>query len=184
METAQKFAMMQTYELLIDDNNRIDWYYMIAHNFARPRAKVFMWLICQNRLATKVRMKNMGLLQHTTCQLCNKDEEDLDHLMFKCPATAHIWMDMKRWLNIDQNQHIHLDWLKRMAKGKGWKNQFVKAAATEACYGIWMYRNSTIFDNKGSYSDIHRITRNVCDSIVYRGWRKPKLRKHIVNILM
>ncbi|XP_058734106.1 uncharacterized protein LOC131605815 [Vicia villosa] len=184
MKVQKKFSMMRVYDVLIDDNTRTDWYHLLAHNFARPRAKVIMWLVCLNRLPTKVRLKNMGILQSSNCQLYNNEEEDLEHLMYNCSETAQVWIDTLKWMNMDIHQQVTLDWLKKIAKGKGWKNHVFKVVATEACYGIWMYRNSKIFENKGSYSDMHRVTRNIVDSIVYRGWMKPKYRKHIVNILM
>ncbi|XP_058740819.1 uncharacterized protein LOC131613141 [Vicia villosa] len=184
MRNQKKFSMMKVYNLLIKDKNRVDWYHMMAHNFASPRAKVVLWLVCQNRLLTKVRMKNMGMLQNTICEMCKEEDEDLDHLMFKCKGTSTIWQEILKWLDVKIDNNIDMAWIKRNYKGKGWQNALLKAAVTEVFYEIWMYRKSKIFGNKRFYRDIQGVIRNTIDSIVYKGWMKPKYRNHIVNILM
>ncbi|XP_058725886.1 uncharacterized protein LOC131597192 [Vicia villosa] len=165
MRNQRKFSMMKVYNLLIEDDNRVDWYHMMAHNFARPRAKVILWL-------------------NTICDMCKEDDEDLDHLMFKCKGTFTIWQEILKWLDMKMDHNIDMAWIKRKSKGKGWPNALLKAATTEVLYGIWMYRNSMIFGNKRSYRDTQCVIRNIIDSIVYRGWMKSKYRNHIVNILM
>lgn len=76
--------MMKVYNALIEDNNKVDQYHMMNHNIVRPRAKVIMWLVCQDELPTKNRLKRFGMMQHTKCDVCEEDEENMDHLMFKC----------------------------------------------------------------------------------------------------
>lgn len=86
----RKFKTMQVYNALIEDNNKVDWYHMMHHNIARPRVKVIMWLVFQDRLPTKSILKRLDLLQHTNCELCEEDEETMAHLMFNCKGTANI----------------------------------------------------------------------------------------------
>ncbi|XP_058726531.1 uncharacterized protein LOC131597889 [Vicia villosa] len=136
MSTQRKFSMMQVYEVLIEDRNRVDWYHMMTHNFARPRAKVIMWLVCQDRLPTKTSLKHFGLLQHTNCEFCNEEEEDLEHLMFNCKETTSIWQMILSWPEIKENRKIDLNWIKRKTKGKGWKMGPLKATIAEVFYGI------------------------------------------------
>ncbi|XP_058749859.1 uncharacterized protein LOC131622854 [Vicia villosa] len=124
------------------------------------------------------------MAQNTICDLCKEDSEDLEHLMFKCKATVPIWHELFEWMKIPLATNLDMDWIRRKSKGKGWPNVLVKAASTEIVYGIWMYRNSMIFGNKGSYRDIQSVIKSTIDSLVYRGWMKPKHRNHIVNILM
>ncbi|XP_058782915.1 uncharacterized protein LOC131657547 [Vicia villosa] len=184
MRNQRQFSMMKIYNILIEDNVRVEWYHMMTHNFARPRAKVILWLICQNRLFTKTRMAKMGMLQNTLCDLCKEDNEDLDHLLFKCKSTFVIWQGIFKWMDMKLESNLDMAWIKRKSKGKGWPNILLKAAATVVFYGIWMYRNSMIFGSKGSYRDTHSVIRFIIDSLVYRGWMKPKYRNHLVNILM
>ncbi|XP_058758318.1 uncharacterized protein LOC131631539 [Vicia villosa] len=98
-----KFKMMQVYNALIEDSNKVNWYHMMQHNIARPRANVIMWLVSQDRLPTKTRLKRFGLLQLTNCELCDEDEETMTHLMFNCKGTISIWSKILNWLDINDN---------------------------------------------------------------------------------
>jgi hypothetical protein len=184
MITCRKFNMMQVYKVMIEDNCRFEWYGIISHNFARPRAKVISWLACQDRLPTKARLMKFNLLQHAMCEKCHNVEEDRDHVLFVCKDSMSIWNKILSWLNMQIQQNMSMDWIKRNIKGKGWRKRVLKAAVTETIYGLWMFRNSKIFGNSGKYSDIENVTKAIMDAIVYRGWMIPIVRKNIVELLM
>lgn len=63
-----KFQMMKVYNALTKESNGMDWYHIMNHNIAKPRAKVIMWLVCQERLPIKNRLNRVGMLQHTNCE--------------------------------------------------------------------------------------------------------------------
>ncbi|XP_058755662.1 uncharacterized protein LOC131628873 [Vicia villosa] len=184
MAALGKFKMMKVYEALKQESNTVEWYQVLAHNFARPRAKTILWLACQDRLPTKTRFKKFGILQHSLCELCNKADEDRDHILFECQDSKSIWSTVLDWMKVQVPSRLDLTWILRKSKGKGWKMGILKAVITETCYNIWMYRNSKIFGEEGIVRDRQLVTRNITDTIVYRGWMKPKYRTHIVNNLM
>jgi hypothetical protein len=87
-------------------------------------------------------------------------------------------------MNVDHiplEWHDELQWITRHSKGKGWRAQLLKVAAAETIYMLWKHRNDTCFDN-----NIHNtnIDEDIINTIVYRGWRCTKLRKHIALMLI
>lgn len=82
--------MKQLYGKVIEAERDVNWSHMIQHNAARLSAIVCLWLICHERLATKERLKHLGLLQDDLCSLCNTTVEDLNHLLIKCIITNNI----------------------------------------------------------------------------------------------
>jgi hypothetical protein len=74
-----------------------------------------------------------------------------------------------------------LRWITRLSKGKGWKAQLLKSAAAETIYTFWNYRNDVCFGTR-IYNT--KIDIEIINTIVYRGWRSPKLREHIAHLLI
>ncbi|XP_058760743.1 uncharacterized protein LOC131634090 [Vicia villosa] len=184
MIAQEKFHMMKVYSMLMGDDSRIVWYHLMSHNFARPRAKVTLWLAIQDRLPTKKRLHKLGQIQDTTCALCGVAEESVDHLLFHCRHTVSLWDRLLEWLDIQTVGMKNINWIKRITKGKGQNKGILKAVLTEVVYSIWIYRNKRIFDSVMDNRDIQCMARDIIDTLVYRGWQKPKYRKIIVNTLM
>ncbi|KAL5134431.1 Transposon TX1 uncharacterized protein [Glycine soja] len=122
----RKFSMKQVYMELVEDHNRADWFSLLRYNRARPRANVTLWLACQNRLATKTRLKNMNLIQCSLYSLCKEQDEDLDHLMFSCRVTKAIWLEVLKWILITHLKcgGMKLDGLCNIRKEKDGKGKF------------------------------------------------------------
>ncbi|KAH1253271.1 putative ribonuclease H protein [Glycine max] len=180
----RKFSMKQVYMELVEDHNRADWFRLLRYNRARPRANVTLWLSCQNRLATKTRLKNMNMIQCSLCSLCKEQDEDLDHLMFSCRVTKAIWLEVLKWMDIDHTPQMWRDevrWVMQYTKGKGWKRGILKLAFSEVVYGIWIYRNRVVFENDNVNTS---IAQSIMDTIVHRGWHYPKYRAHIATMLV
>ena len=56
-----------------------------------PRVRTLIWRICRNCLPTRTRLRDKGVNCATVCALCNVDEEDSLHLLFRCPGSRNIW---------------------------------------------------------------------------------------------
>ncbi|XP_058746394.1 uncharacterized protein LOC131619300 [Vicia villosa] len=174
------------YEQLMLEEEQVNWCHLIQHNGARPRAIVCLWLVCHNRLATKARLKRLGLLHEDCCNLCEDHKEDIDHLLTKCKVTRNIWQDVLSWLEVKRNpQHWQeeMKWILQNTKGKSFRASMLKIAVAETVHGIWRFRNEYTFGlntNKDSSTVVHRII----ESIVFRGWLKDKFRKKLALLMM
>ena len=63
------------------------------------KAELFLWLVLQGRINTKVRLYSLNLLSNsdTRCVFCNQEDEDLSHLLFNC---IYVWRFWCRCCNI------------------------------------------------------------------------------------
>ncbi|XP_058726343.1 uncharacterized protein LOC131597679 [Vicia villosa] len=123
MKSRGKFTMKLLYDQLSKDAETVDWSHIIQHNAARPRAVVCLWLVYHSRLATKSRLKRLGLLQEDSCSLCNEHVEDIDHLLINCSVTKHVWKEVLDWLEVKHKPgqwQEEKKWIVQNTKGKGY----------------------------------------------------------------
>ncbi|XP_058727002.1 uncharacterized protein LOC131598414 [Vicia villosa] len=178
--------MKLLYDQLAKGDETVDWSHIIQHNAARPRAVVCLWLVYHCRLATKSRLKRLGMLQEDVCGLCNEHVEDIDHLLINCGVTKHVWPAILEWLEVKHKPglwQVEKKWVVHNTKGKGFHSYMLKIAIAETVYGLWTYRNKCVFDT-GAKEDATQIVPRIIDSIVYRGWLKVKYRKKIGLLMM
>jgi hypothetical protein len=52
---------------------------------------IFAWLVLHNRLSTRERLANKGVISEATCPFGCNTKENLAHLLFHCPHTSSVW---------------------------------------------------------------------------------------------
>ncbi|XP_058766314.1 uncharacterized protein LOC131639889 [Vicia villosa] len=143
----QKFNICKVYKLFQDCTQKPGWRNMVMGNNARSRAIFILWLVCQDRLATKDRLHIFEMIGDTDCCFCS-DEESTNHLFFKCHVTRKIWSEILDWIHFCRNPedwHEDIKWLTYHTKGKGAKVAVLKMAVTETVYELWNLRNNKVF---------------------------------------
>ena len=66
-----------------------------------PRIKIFLWQCGHKRLSTLALLKHCSINIGSSCQWCWLDEEDQEHLFFRCSLEKIGWLVLKRWLEVD-----------------------------------------------------------------------------------
>ncbi|XP_058783000.1 uncharacterized protein LOC131657645 [Vicia villosa] len=186
MQTIGKFSMKRMYESLVPVVPTVSWSSLIQHNQARPRAVVCLWLACQDRLATKVRLKRIGILQSEFCSFCNEAPEDFNHLLIDCRICSVVWKNVLQWLQVRHtpcNWLEEITWLTSNTRGKGFMQNMLKLSIAETVYGLWIYRNTNIFDRE-NVDNTDSVARKIVDMIVQRGWMKPKHRNKLALLML
>ncbi|KAK1357134.1 hypothetical protein POM88_050390 [Heracleum sosnowskyi] len=83
-----------------------DWIGKIRHPYAIPRCSITLWLALKNRLLTKDRMINFGMLvTNGNCVLCHCMLETAQHLFMDCPYTSALltgilWPIVNKWQDL------------------------------------------------------------------------------------
>ncbi|XP_058783429.1 uncharacterized protein LOC131658112 [Vicia villosa] len=186
MQAKGKFTMKTMYDKLIPDVPTVSWSRLIQHNQERPRAIVSLWLACQDRMATKVRLKRIRLLQNDLCSFCNEAPEDFNHLLIDCRIGSEVWKNVIQWLQVRHtpcNWQEELNWLVNSTRGKGFMQTMIKLSIAETVYGLWIYRNTNIFD-RDKVDSTHTVVRKIVDMIVQRGWMKVKYRSKLALLML
>ncbi|XP_039049262.1 uncharacterized protein LOC120190223 [Hibiscus syriacus] len=55
------------------------------------RIRTFLWLALHGKLLTNGERYRRHLASSATCSLCQNDDEDMDHVLRKCPSAFAIW---------------------------------------------------------------------------------------------
>jgi hypothetical protein len=55
------------------------------------KVKILCWKIMHGILTLKVILLKRHIGTSGVCPLCQSDEEDILHMVFKCPGAANIW---------------------------------------------------------------------------------------------
>jgi hypothetical protein len=62
------------------------------------KMKFFVWLVLRNRIQTVDNLGRKKWKGSKLCQLCN-EEENVDHLLFRCPIAVFMWAVVKDGLS-------------------------------------------------------------------------------------
>ncbi|CAK8574804.1 unnamed protein product [Lathyrus sativus] len=181
-EMKEKYFVGKVYQLLKKDELDVEWKHMFSNSIARPRALFAMWIACHSRLATRRRLKKLGLTTDDSCKFCNK-EETIDHLLFDCPPLKNCWQQILACLWF---QHFpcewreELEWLITQCKGKGWRKCILRSVVAETTYELWKYRNNIVFGNTVNLE----IRDLVISTLANRGWANTRMSHHIATLLI
>ncbi|XP_058753020.1 uncharacterized protein LOC131626205 [Vicia villosa] len=178
-----KFQMSKMYHGLYQHEPNVAWHSILRRNLARPRAVFFLWLACHQKLATKSRLKKIGIDLDPICCFCH-EEETQEHLLFCCKPMFAIWQDILLWMGVTRTPmhwQVEIDWIVRYCNGKGKKCGIMKMAAAETIYFCWKYRNDSCF---GESYDRNIVVDNIKNMVIHRGWQSRKYRESVAQLLL
>ncbi|XP_058734045.1 uncharacterized protein LOC131605718 [Vicia villosa] len=184
MNSAGKFSMRKTYQMLMEDNQTVSWHGLMKKNLARPRERITLWLLCHGHLSTKDRLCRFGIIDSSMCSMCGQEEETADHVFFSCIKTAGIWQGVLNWIGSSHSPQpwsIDLQRFLDRTKGKGWRTRLFQLALTETVHEVWLYRNSIVFCKEDTSKN---IIDSIIDRIVYRGWKNRKIGLQLANLML
>ncbi|XP_021742358.1 uncharacterized protein LOC110708530 [Chenopodium quinoa] len=146
------FSIKEMYKHLHGDFVKVPWSRVLCQNLASPRSLFISWLAMHNRLPTRARLTMWGVVDNSSCCLCNTAPETVGHLFFECAWSSQIWTMVLAHLHFQRgpgNFTNELAWIMKSAKKKAAKHQVALMFFAECVYAIWLHRNDHIF-NQGS----------------------------------
>jgi hypothetical protein len=131
---------------------------------------IFGWRLLLDRLPTREALFRKGIITNTLdscCVFCLNEEEDAQHVFFKCSVIATIWDKVFMWLGVNTiasntiSQHFLLSG--QLLKGRKFKRmKHIFWLATTWC--IWRARNNIIF--RGDLVSVSFLV----NQIIYFSW--------------
>ncbi|CAK8574630.1 unnamed protein product [Lathyrus sativus] len=182
-EMTEKYSVGKVYQFLKKDDPDVVWKHMLYNNIARPRARFTLWMACHRRLATRGRLKRLGLTTDDRCNFCDK-VETIDHLLFECLPFKTCWQQIMGCLGYHRFPcawREELEWLINHCKGKGWRKCILRSALAETIHEVWRYRNNAVFGNTVNILEIRDL---VIYTLANRGWGNTKMRHHIAHLIL
>ncbi|GJW08227.1 RNA-directed DNA polymerase, eukaryota [Tanacetum coccineum] len=111
---------------------------------------VFAWRARRDYLPTRANLNRRGIiLESSMCPLCHSEEEDINHVLFRCDLAKIIFRRICRWWNLDWHDiESFSDWfswfslIRLTAKSKS----MLEGVFCVAWWSIWGLRNRIIFN--------------------------------------
>ncbi|XP_057839274.1 uncharacterized protein LOC131049246 [Cryptomeria japonica] len=121
------------------------------NNVCLPKARAFSWLAGNRRILSGDCLRKMGFVGPFRCVLCEKAEEDVDHLLLNCEFAQEAWLFGLQRLNWKGPMAGNLcDWLDSwLVSGKPSTFATVwKILPSIVLWELWKERNRRVFEGK------------------------------------
>ncbi|XP_074288841.1 uncharacterized protein LOC141613991 [Silene latifolia] len=120
----------------------VDHVYMKSTNwFNVPIHSFIAWMCVKQRLLTKDRLLNFGMIIDGRCELCSSADETHAHLFYQCPFSVRCWCLLQKWLDIQLPGQDIIGWCVNWRCRSLLKTQVLFAAVVALLYIIWQSRN-------------------------------------------
>lgn len=125
--------------------------------WAPPKVKFFAWLAAQNRVWTADRLAKRGWPNCGLCPLCRREQETVDHLIFRCRFSIRLWDMIKEWLqleSIDTSVWHHFEsareWWITLSDSSVPNRKALASLALLTSWALWNERNARVFRHKSA----------------------------------
>ncbi|XP_074287780.1 uncharacterized protein LOC141612930 [Silene latifolia] len=126
------------YMWLRGQHPRARWAKMIWNPWSIPKHIIFTWLILNDSLNTKAKLKRLGICDEAVCCLCAQDEETQLHLFSRCTISKMVFAEINKRLNLNiPREYLELG-LSEEGRRCGGDPMMVIMAGM---YHIWYLRN-------------------------------------------
>lgn len=109
------------------------------------KVNIFFWRMINNGLPLKPSLITRGVqLDSTLCDLCNHEEETLDHCFFRCTHTQGLWRKLWAWWGLSTSRFVSLEALQTnslFSNGPKNKRNVFNSVCWVALWAIWTKRN-------------------------------------------
>lgn len=179
-ENSKEFSIGVCYSTLRDNINISPSVFSVAKSSAfillwattiPMKRNVFGWRVLLDRLANKDHLDRRGILSSShdlPCAFCLCEDENLQHLFFKCGVEKQVWVVVPKWVGIDV---VYEEGILDCFMGacsilvrKVRKNR-AGLFCRDVLWGIWTHRNTILF-----YDHICNVN-NFVWSIMYLSWK-------------
>ncbi|KAJ4780973.1 RNA-directed DNA polymerase (reverse transcriptase)-related family protein [Rhynchospora pubera] len=146
------------------------------------KIQIFLWLLCKDRLLTRTKLRDKGIVDSVQCVYCPGDENS-NHLFFACAYMQPVWRWLCRNLNISQIpsslQHFFIvaEQLQDRAK---LPFRLCSAAALWIC---WKQRNDICFQNTSPVSILAFLAKIKSLLMYWSGMWPPDVKMQVLDMI-
>ena len=121
------------------------------------KVSIFAWTFARQRVLTRVRHRYLVSVGSAMCMLCGEQEEDCEHLFFKCPIATRVWASQ----GLSEIKSSSVFWTTIPRRRRGHDADRGRRFAVN--WAIWLHRNEVVFEGKAVSSEgiIHDVERFV-----------------------
>ena len=147
----EPYSIKRGHRILFDQVlPRVNWDNIVWEKLSIPRHRIVFWLVMLEKLKTKERLGNMGVVTDLKCLLCTEETETIPHLFFECRYSRECLEEIKRWLGLN-SKATRLDkllrWIKK-SKQTAIQKRVSYAIICALVYQVWKVRNGVLWESK------------------------------------
>ena len=146
-----KYRTTEVWRKIRTKKDKVGWHKLIWARFVVPKPAVIAWMVVQNRLPTKDRLKCWGMEMNGECELCRDADETRDHLFYDCNFSQQLWNEVLSLCG--QSRRVtswqgELQWAIQRLRGKSLMTEILRVAWHTVIYFIWQERNNRFHKSK------------------------------------
>ncbi|KAL2937303.1 F-box protein FBW2 [Bienertia sinuspersici] len=133
------------------ETEQVQWSRNVWDRWSIPKHSFSSWLAIKDRLKTKARLVQYGVLQDDICSLCGGGAETINHLYFECQYSQKVLELVTSRLGLGRTYkdlEAAYKWINRRLVQQKVKKKVWNTAVNAIVYCIWQVRNSVIWKNQ------------------------------------
>ncbi|GJT53331.1 RNA-directed DNA polymerase, eukaryota, reverse transcriptase zinc-binding domain protein [Tanacetum coccineum] len=127
------------------------WYKVVWFSQNIPRHSFILWLAIKKKLKTQDRLSIWSGLNNLRCSLCNKTQDNHNHLFFGCEFSSKVWNCLKGLMKLDNapsDLYQVLNYILVRPLGQSVWSIIQRLGIGATVYFLWQERNLRTFQNK------------------------------------
>ncbi|VFQ81187.1 unnamed protein product [Cuscuta campestris] len=141
MPHPKPYEIREGYNWLQGKREKPVWRHWVWNKFTPPKFRFIIWLLWRRKLQTKMRLAKF-LNIDTKCELCGRETETQDHLVWSCDKAKTIGQTIMKEFGCSLNCNSEGEFAMEMQKVKGGKMRKMAIAIwATAVYFTWKWRN-------------------------------------------
>ncbi|XP_060186212.1 uncharacterized protein LOC132615617 [Lycium barbarum] len=161
---------------------KVDWRRMVCNNQGSPKWLFILYIAVSGKILTRTRLAKWGTVTDVKCFLCDREDKDIDHLLFGCIFSSSIWEKILQWHGIKRRAMTwqqEVQWAISHAKGRSGAVEVYKIVLACSVYHIWQEWNWRIFHKRTRGPA--EITRLIIQEVHGRGSKQVASQKDEAN---
>ncbi|XP_074288106.1 uncharacterized protein LOC141613269 [Silene latifolia] len=150
-----KFKVGLMYDLLRDNYDQVRWAPLVFDKAVTPKHSFMGMMAFQNSLPTIDNLNLRGLHLVNRCVLCCSQDENLEHLFFRCSFSSLVWRNISSWAQVPFTDDLSqvVNWFHASLRGNDPRSRCKRAGFLATLYYLWNERNDRIFKGIVSSSE-------------------------------
>jgi hypothetical protein len=136
LDSGAIYRMLKARGNAVDDKASFIW-----NNAAPPRVQLFMWLLLQGRIQSRVVLFKKHVVTDTTCEVCHQQDETAEHIIWGCRLGNEVW----RKLGLSSVISLDMNSLHTVSPAAQVPAQEFPTFMALVCWQLWKARNSAVF---------------------------------------
>ena len=116
-----KYKASAVWSSIRPKHEKVSWNKLVWSSLNVPKHSFISWMAILNRLSTRDKMREWGIVIDGKCELCHNEMESRNHIFFRCSFSQEVWREVLRMGGLNRRVmkwEQELEWARKRLKGK------------------------------------------------------------------